>query len=886
MIGRWKKIRSFLAITVSAAMIVTAMPELKIVSHAAKTEETVTEETVAVSGGEETVPAVSGGDEGVPFVSGGDEGVPFVTGGDEKVPAVSGGDEALPVVEEPAISGGDDIIDPETFQTGKLRVRPLQTTVYIGQKYVEVAKIIYENTTQDSGRGFSVRGVTLNGVDASDKIQCNVGEYRDSLYVFVKDNAIPGKYVITLKPASPTGIRTELTTLTIHVVQSITSFDMEAPKKVYRIPGKPVTFQVKANPQGTYGPVYKPNAVAYKVYGCDKETSCYELYEGKDLTITAGGRVTIGKDCDLSSYKYLEFRCYARDYYDENNWYYSNHAEDRVRVSIVTKLPTNGTPLIVNADHRFYFGEGAEVTAADLDGKYIAVGKYSSSTVGSYVDCYDGYYTFRSNNKDVTVDKDGKLSVKNVSGRPVKLTAIGLDGKPAYTLTLNLKKKSCILDDLILDVTAGYPEGFGSILTGNKANNTFSYDGPGGGLIMINFVTGNKFDFLDLKVSVKGGKNLSSTYLKHRETEAAFMGTYLPAYEKQTMMIVPTSDTVEVTVTCGTEKRTYYIKNTSFTKNRNTVAKGEPKLTTTAALYKLDETQTIKVYVGKKNAGKNVRIEPDAAFYYGNMGNYQMMQGLFGNLFDDYTIDDNGYITYWISNVNTNFRTGQSYASAHKVKAPTSFKFLLAVQGPDNQYYAPATLTIKIVNTTPKTDYKLQTNYKVTGTGKILNMDYTWFRNFDAEWYWVTTGYRLDNMNNEDFRYYQKLTYTGKNIPTNTIEFESFEADLGKDMINCTDIANTLSIGKDNAGNYYFAVQDYAAYLLLKTANASLIGKKDADYISKYGRNGKVSGYLYVTYNLTTPEGYVIPKRDKVKISVEIPRSDWTMLVQKFANNS
>lgn len=95
-------------------------------------------------------------------------------------------------------------------------------------------------------------------------------------------------------------------------------------------------------------------------------------------------------------------------------------------------------------------------------------------------------------------------------------------------------------------------------------------------------------------------------------------------------------------------------------------------------------------------------------------------------------------------------------------------------------------------------------------------------------------------------------------------------------MLDGSDLAQSLDICRDDYGNYYVAVYDGYAGALLYWANKKIIAEgKD---VTKYGKDVKLDGYVYITYNITTKDGYVIPKKDKVKVSVVIPKSDWTRL--------
>ena len=140
MTGKWKKIRSIFTIALSTAIIFTAVPEVSFVSNATQVYE--------ITAGDEE-PVVE-----VPMVSDGD--APIV-----EEPTVSDGDAS--VTDEPTVSDGDSTLDPELYQSKKLKIKSLQNTIYTGQKNIKAAVIGYESTTSDDGLGYQVSSITYSG---------------------------------------------------------------------------------------------------------------------------------------------------------------------------------------------------------------------------------------------------------------------------------------------------------------------------------------------------------------------------------------------------------------------------------------------------------------------------------------------------------------------------------------------------------------------------------------------------------------------------------------------------------------------------------------------------------------------------------------------------
>ena len=872
--NKWKKLRSLLAVTLSAVIVFTAVPQTAFVSNAAEAyevtspaeepaapvAETPVADTPAVSDGDETNPAT-------PTAPGAE--TPTVSDGDGTNPATPADPEipGEPIVDEPTVSDGDVVLDPELYQSKKLKITAKQTTIYTGQQNVLAALVGYEKTTSDEGLAYKVTGITLNGLDMTDCVTCDTSK-SEELRLSVENYAVPGKYVITLLPVVPAGIHAEPATLTVNVVPGINRIDLEGPELVYKAAGKATSFQIKTSAKAYSGiNAYKPSALKWSVQYYDNTAGGYIPYEGKNVTVSTTGKVTLGKDFDPVQYPKLKIICQANDYE-------GNSTKQTCYVYITDSVPTEGTAIIADGSNKCLFQNGDEVTAADLDDRYLVVTADDTITTGTTVSILDEFlYTYKSSSKDVTIDRYGQISVLNVSGRPVTLTATTLDGKTKKSITLNLKKKTFAMDELVTYVQVGLVDGVGSTITKDTPGNTYRYSGTGNDPIMLAFSIDGNQDYLDLSVSVKGGKNITSTYYKLMENVFKESGMNIPATEKQNFLIVPTAQVVEVTVKSGKESRVLKIENTNFSTTKNTPQKGEPKITTSTGLYKINDTQTIKIYAGKQNAGGTLYLSPDTTFLFANYGNLITSIQLFDNLLESKTIDENGYVTFTVTNIGNSMKSLETEAQGHKwVKIPTSLKYQMTVKDKDGNFYAPTAFTLKITNGAPKTDYKLKTSYKIT-KNQIPNTFYYMM--------WEEGEGYLGGAETYDYVYYQQLTYTGSKEPSDTMKVTGINVDLGKNLLTADRLPYNLDICYDEDGLYYLAVDDYYAYDLLYEANAKIIAEgKD---VTKYGKDAKLDGNIYLSYKITTKEGYVIEKTDKVKVSIVIPKSDWTRLLEDTA---
>ena len=819
---KWKKLCHLIAVVLSIAVIITEVLQVPIISYAAG--ENVTGEF-----------AVSGGDGAEPVAT-------DVSGGDVVAPTVSGGDSAWEI---------------EEYQSKKLKISAVKTTVFTGESNVIAAKIGYESTTSDEGYGYRVSEISMNGLNLTyySDITCDTSN-PEELKVSVYDGAAPGKYIITLLPIVPAGIHAEPATLTINVVLSINSIRMDTRNMVvYKATGKSATLQlkplVKAYREGYTA--YKPGALKWSALYYDSVAGDYVPYEGKDITIGSAGKVTIGKNWDGEKYPKLKIVCQANDYE-------GNTASDYCIVELYHSFPADGTAVIVSSADNYAFQNGDEVTAASLQGTYFCVST-KPFVKGEKATVLDSrLYTYKSNSKDVFIDKDGRITVASVSGKPVTLTATSLDGKNKKSLTLNLKKKIVAMDELEIGVTGLLSLG-GRRTIKNTPDYTFQYTGNGNDIIRLDFETASGKDYYDMKVSVKGGKNVTSNCYKLVTAQMELEGYTKQVTDTQDVYIIPTAPVVEVTIKSGAESRVYKIIDVNYTTKKNTPLKGEPKITTGAELYTIDDMQTIRLYVGKQNAGGSVQMSLDKSFYMANYGNTLADEAFRRRCINTtlHQIDEDGYVEFTVRGFGFQYKSAESAAKPYKgIKFPNALKYQLTVCDKDGNYYTPSPLTVKIINSMPKTDYKLQTSYKITRQRMMLQLQYT-------EW---------DSQS--DYCYYQQLTYSGSREPEDTIQFVDFDMELGKDLLGESDLAKKLDICKDAHDNYYLCVNDYWAYEMLKEANSKIIAEgKD---VTKYGKDAKLDGYIYITYKITTKEGYVIPKKDKVKVSIVIPKNDWERL--------
>ncbi|MGN0384834.1 MAG: hypothetical protein ACI4EX_03030 [Lachnospiraceae bacterium] len=867
---KWRVARSLLAITLSAAVAFTAVPETSFVSNAAEAYEvTAPDEEPVVEAPVTDAPVVD-----APVVSGGDVTEPVtpeepVT--DPTTPADPVEDPAVPgepVVEEPTVSDGDSTLDPELYQSKKLKITPKQTTVFTGQSDVLVAQIGYESTTSDDGLGYEVSSITYEGQEYSYGLSYD-NENPDALYLTASVSTYPGKYEITLLPVVPDGIYAEPAKLAVNVVPSINRISLTCPEVVYKEPGKALSCQIQATTLDYRdGKPNKPTALNWSVSVYDEEAEAYVSYTGKDITVT-GGKLTIAGNLETGDGVYLKITARAVDYE-------GNSANNSCYVKVISEKLSGGKA-IIERNYIYQFKDKDTVSYKELNGTRLRVltadSSYEPGDIISGEDMYDTKrFTYKSSSKDVLIDSDGTISVLKVSGKPVTFTATSLDGKYKTSITVTLKKKPLDISQTVITFQDGihyYGSTSGSI-SPSTPDGTVKYTGNQTQILLLQIFDGGygPGEIYDYSYTIKGAKNVTSTYQKMEKDYQKYNGSWSALFDSY-IAIIPTSQVVEITVKSGKETKTYKLENTAFKTEKYVALKGEPKLTTSYSLYDINDSQQIKLYVGKQNAGGTAKIYQDDATVYASYGNLQSYYRMGRN--GSYTVDKDGYITLSYSSVKAMVASFEADLKSLGLKFLKDYKYQIQVTDKDGKTYAPYLFTLKFTKNTPKTDYRLQTSYKITKQRMGLNLEYADWENYDED----DPGYHMSGY--QDFYYYyQQLTYSGSKEPTDTIQFVDFSVDLGKNLLDGSDLAQNLDICRDDYGNYYVAVYDGYAGELLYEANQKIIAEgKD---VTKYGKDAKVDGYVYITYNIITKEGYVIPKKDKVKVSVVIPKSDWTRL--------
>lgn len=856
MTGKWKKIRSIFAIALSTAIVFTAVPGGSFVSNAAQVYE--------ITAGDEE-PVVE-----VPMVSDGDAPIveePTLSGGDAPVveePTVSGGDL---VTDEPTVSDGDSTLDPELYQSKKLKVKALNTTVFTGQKEVKVAQIMYEETTSSKGLGFAFTGIKCEGLVYNGGLTFDT-DNPDVFIVSVAKDTYPAKYEVTLTPNVPGGIYAEPAKVTVNVVPSIDKIELTCRGNLYKAPGKALNQKIQATTKSNRNvKPYKANALSWSVAIYDRNTDTYIPYEGEEIKIK-DGKLSLAANYDVGDGIELEIKATAADY-DTNSVYNTCY------VKIHSDVISGGKAIIAKDGYYAPYRNKDVICYEDILGEYFRILKPESiCQVGEKLteeDCYDSsLFTYKTSSKDVTIDADGKINFVKVSGKPVTLTAIGPDGKSKASITLTPKAKNLDIESLSLSCSS-VPYNLSESISGGAVTDsqvtTAHFNAKPNRMMMIRIQdkSGYLNDAYSYTYSIKGAKNVTSMFQKMEKEYLEATNSKKYTYDYNCVAIIPTAKVVEITIKAQGKSRKIKLINDGYIENKLVPLKGEPKLTTSATFYYINDKQDLKVYVGKQCAGGKATLYVEDTTVYASYSNLMSYTHVGGRYATDYEIDEDGYITIFEQRVQDMTAYHEREMKSRGTKFLRDYKYYMKVTDSEGKEYKPYLFTLKFAKSEPKLTGKLRSSYKVSVNKEMIKLPCMSWSD--------TRGYedREDGYTRE-YYYYQPLTLTGLGSMT----LIDCKAELGQNLLQAGELPRNLDIGYDDAGNYYLAVRDYKAYSLLEDANAKIISEGKA--VEKNGKDAKLEGYLYFTYQVTSKEGYVFTKKDKVKVSIVIPKSDWTRL--------
>lgn len=843
---RFDKLRSMLALTLSAAMIFTAVPEVALTASAAEAYdeavveamleamvsegdvedieivEEVVEETVEESAEEtveETVVAEPETDENKTEENvteeTTEENATEETAVEETVVAEPVTEETVAETTEAEEIAVEEIVEASDaeileYQTSKLKITKKTTTIYTGQTDVLVAEVGYAKTTSGNGIGYTYSfeggyGAYAFSVDNSDPYKVLV-----SLYSTIPE----GTYYLILTPEVPANVKAESVKIAINVKASVDKVILDVPDTIYKQDGKAASFQSKVLLRHTTGKSVKaPVTYSVQAYADGFPVS------GNAVTVSKSGKVTIAKNAQVSDITVYASACD-----------YPGHiVSDSEVVTVSSKAMEMGDlSLFKNG----YYWPANSADADLMNRAYLTV--HAPGSESGWLD--RDLFTYKSSNaKSVAIDENGFITVVNPSNKAVTLTATAKDGsKVSKSIKVIPAKKTVSANEIIAEIVNFSMER----KTTDEAdeNNVIAFDNATESVLMIR-ISSSYSDFVDASITnVKGAKNITSKYLSFLKKmpmseELGYLGNV--------MVISPTAKDVSFTIKAGNTSETYILRNVSKVEKQK-VENGEPKITTSATIYNMNEQQKIKFFVGKNYAGKNVEFIEDFNYMTASMSSYFVYMAMMNVVSSsDMEIDEAGYATLTISNLKS---MQESMISSFKAegmngKFPGSLKMKYVIKDGSDILITPTTITFKFTKTPTTSDYKLKTSYTLE-------------RQLGA-----TSVYSMES--GDDSHLFAELTYTGSKVPATKVVFKELKGDLAADLLGANDLTQLVELCKDK-----------------DVADKTYIGLSDDTVmaLNEAGKGGAtISGKLYLTYQMTTPAGVVITKTDTIKVSFKVP---------------
>ena len=187
------------------------------------------------------------------------------------VPAFAATVDAKQMVETKVEQAEDFTMEPDLFQSKKLKVNMVNNSVCAGQQDVLVAQIEYESTTSDFGLMYSIQEFTYNGMSMYDKITLNTDNFKE-LRVSVEKEVPVGICEVTLIPCAGEGIYREPVKIKFNIVESIYDINVTGPEYVYKAKNEGVSFQIEHYAVNNYFKrIKEPKKVTYYVDIYDKD---------------------------------------------------------------------------------------------------------------------------------------------------------------------------------------------------------------------------------------------------------------------------------------------------------------------------------------------------------------------------------------------------------------------------------------------------------------------------------------------------------------------------------------------------------------------------------------------------------------------------------------
>ena len=442
----------------------------------------------------------------------------------------------------------------EAVYESDLKLVKRENVFYSGQKEVELAKLVFSDTTTE--KGLNSARLEMQDTSGNKKVyEYSFLEKKGSLtfelssdgVLSIPDSSgiISGKGTLTVKALKPLTLPFSTASMAVTVKQGIENVEIspDHPVKLYK-GDKAVSFKLTAavNPDG---PKPASNKISWHVFSAkdDKEITPSSMHALSGHISVKNGKVTISKEfVPLNDEAYNQFYVVAEaaDYegneaYDETDVITVTSEKGQLDSLVATETPN--TPL-----EGILSDTGKEYTSGKLE-DYLII---AADSKGNPINREDYSLSYPDKSVYVTDDDDSEgWRVKFKKPGKITFTAKSLDGK---TRKLTLKVKKGQVTGSMLNVSDArsfdYDDGFSEELDdGDKT--TAVYPGT---------------SELYLTAAPKADSITSEVPVIKVESGAVITGTY----NKDRIRILPTAEQTVIKVSCGKKSSKYTITNSAL----------------------------------------------------------------------------------------------------------------------------------------------------------------------------------------------------------------------------------------------------------------------------------------------------------------------------------
>lgn len=305
--------------------------------------------------------------------------------------------------------------------------------------------------------------------------------------VTANTNTYHGTHKIKITAQAAEGMNATTTFVEMNVVRGIEKIDLSGPSEVYKPAGKKATVQLTTvindlnnDKKVDKNEKAKVAKVEYSIQNIlDKDGNSIKEKCASSVTVSASGKVTIAPKAN-DAIRTIVVLAKAKDYED-------NNCNVTHNIIVKSEAAEIGNLVIVDAkDNVIVSGSKSSVTADKLNGAYLKVLKEDTKTKDVYSDSdySDVNVVYSSNNKGITIDSTGRITVKKVTkDTKVAFTVTAEDGSKKTKKLTQISVGFTKVAELGLELVSGDSnrEGDGTItnFTNNVLSNDIKYNANG-----------------------------------------------------------------------------------------------------------------------------------------------------------------------------------------------------------------------------------------------------------------------------------------------------------------------------------------------------------------------------------------------------------------------